>query len=451
MKKASVHTLGCKLNYAETSTIAKQLREEGFELVDMSAQSDLFVLNTCSVTERADRECRQIIRRVRRQSPNAYVVVMGCYAQLQPDAIASIEGVDLVLGTNEKFNLFGFTDANRKEPVPRIHVSSVAGAETTAMASSSDSSDRTRVFLKIQDGCDYGCAFCTIPLARGASRSVPIADILAQAARAARDGNKEVVLTGVNVGDYGKKLGQSLLKLLEALIGVEGIERIRISSIEPNLLDDHLMDFWLVQPKLCKHFHIPLQSGNDHTLRSMRRRYLRDFYADRVQRIAAHSPGVGIGADVLVGFPGETDELFEQTYRFMRDLPLTYFHVFTYSERPKTPAIEFGKKVEPRIRSERSERLRMLGIRKRRAFHESLIGKTCQVLFESEMDKEGASGLTEQYARVVVKSNSTLVNMILPVRIVEAQNEKCLGILQNQQMYLQHIRGNSSCEVMPAL
>lgn len=451
MKKASVHTLGCKLNFAETSTIAKQLREEGFELVDMSVQSDLFVLNTCSVTERADRECRQIIRRVRRQSPNAYVVVMGCYAQLQPEAIASIEGVDLVLGTNEKFDLFAFADVRRKEHVPRIHVSSIAEAESTSMASSADSSDRTRVFLKIQDGCDYSCAFCTIPLARGASRSLSREDILAQTSEAACGGYKEIVLTGVNVGDYGKKRGLSLLRLLEDIVRVEGIERIRISSIEPNLLDDELMDFWLEEPKLCKHFHIPLQSGNDRTLRSMRRRNLTDFYANRVQRIVSHSPNVGIGADVLVGFPGETDELFEQTYKFMRDLPLTYFHVFTYSERPNTPAIGFGDKVEPRIRAERSERLRMLGMRKRRAFHDSLVGRTCQVLFESEIGNDWASGLTEEYARVVVKSVSTPVNQILPVRILEAQNDKCIGILPDGEISMQHNTRNSSCEVMPAL
>lgn len=445
MKTVALHTLGCKLNFAETSSIGKQFRDRGYRVVDASEESDVFVLNTCSVTERADRECRQLIRRVRRKSPNAYVIVMGCYAQLKPETIASIDGVDLVLGAKEKFNLFDFADTTFRTKVPGIHVSAIADVTNIGFAASSDSFDRTRAFLKIQDGCDYSCSFCTIPLARGASRSIPIPDLEAQAQQIVAQGFKEIVLTGVNVGDYGKKIGTDLLSLLRFLVVIDGIERIRISSIEPNLLTDELLEFWISEAKLCKHFHIPLQSGNDAILRLMRRRYLTDMYERRVLEIKSMNSEAGIGADVLVGFPGETPDLFEEAFDFLRDLPLTYLHVFTYSERPNTPAIHFGNVVEPRIRAERSERLRMLGVRKRRLFNESFVGKTVNVLFEHEPEKGMWSGLTEQYVRVIVKSKDSIENQVLPTQVTAATNENCVGELNFP------VEDNSNTETNPEL
>jgi threonylcarbamoyladenosine tRNA methylthiotransferase MtaB len=427
MKRVALHTLGCKLNYAETASIGRQFLDRGFELVDFSEPSDVFVLNTCSVTERADRECRQLIRRVRRNSPDAYVIVMGCYAQLRPEEIKAIEGVDLVLGAKEKFNLFEFTQTATKESEAKVHVSRISDVESFGTASSSESSDRTRAFLKIQDGCDYSCSFCTIPLARGASRSIPIEDIRSQAIQIASQGYKEIVLTGVNVGDYGRKIQTNLLSLLRRLVTIEGLERIRVSSIEPNLLTDDLVGFWLSERKLCKHFHIPLQSGDDVILASMRRRYQTDYYAERIERIKSVAPEACVGADVLVGFPGETSGMFDQTYRFLRDLPLSYFHTFTYSERPNTAAIQYNGRIEPRERAERSERLRMLGVRKRRIFHESFVGKSVDVLFEHEQEKGWWSGFTEHYVRVMTKCSEPIPNEIHPVKIVSANNENCIG------------------------
>jgi len=429
MKTVALHTLGCKLNFAETATIGKQFRERGFTVVDASEPSDVFVLNTCSVTERADRECRQLIRRVRRRSPHAYVVVTGCYAQLRPEEIKSIEGVDLVLGTKEKFDLFAFTRAEEKEGVTKVHVSTIAEAEDLGRACSADSSDRTRAFLKIQDGCDYSCSFCTIPLARGTSRSAPVEEVRAQAVQIAGHGYKEIVLTGVNVGDYGKKVNTNLLSLLHQIVTIDGIERIRISSIEPNLLTDDLLRFWLSEDKLCKHFHIPLQSGNDTILASMRRRYRTSTYASLVEKIKSVVPNACVGADVLVGFPGETQTHFEHTYRFLRGLPLSYLHTFTYSERPGTVATQLVGRVEPRERAERSERLRMLGIRKRRLFHETFVGKTVEVLFEREQEAGWWSGFTDEYIRVVARFDGTMTNEIHRATIVRANNENCVGEL----------------------
>lgn len=430
MKKVALHTLGCKLNFAETASMGNQFRERGYQLVDSSERSDVFVLNTCSVTERADRECRQLIRRVRRNFPGTYIIVMGCYAQLRPEAIASIEGVDLVLGTKEKFNLFDFTDARYKEEKTRVQVSPIGETESIGRGSSADSKDRTRVFLKIQDGCDYSCSFCTIPLARGFSRSVAVEDILDQSREISEQGYREIVLTGVNVGDYGRKVDIDLLSLLKRLVTVDGIERIRVSSIEPNLLSDELLDFWLSDKKLCKHFHIPLQSGSDTILRFMRRRYLTDLYSSRIERIRNVCPDAGIGADVLVGFPGETEDLFDETYRFLREQRLSYLHVFTYSERPNTPAARFEDRIEPRIRAERSERLRMLGLRMRRMFHEMFVGRIVNVLFELKDGTGGWSGFTDHYVRVKANSLLPLANEIVRVKILEAQNGSCIGVVQ---------------------
>lgn len=430
MKRAAFHTLGCKLNFAETSTIGRQFSERGYQLVAIDEPADVCVINTCSVTERADRECRQIVRRALRHSPNAYVVVVGCYAQLQPDEIASIEGVDLVLGAKEKFNLFDFTGDFRKNHSAQVVVTPIQQVNNFGFASSAGFGDRTRAFLKIQDGCDYNCAFCTIPLARGTSRSVPVQEIISQAQDIVRQGYKEIVLTGVNVGDYGKKIGMDLLSLLRELVKIEELKRIRVSSIEPNLLNDTLMAFWLESDKVCKHFHIPLQSGTDDVLKRMRRRYLTDWYANRVERIKTANPDAGIGVDVIVGFPGETDQLFEETYRFLNELPVSYLHVFTYSERPNTPAAVFPDQVEPRVRFTRSEMLRVLSLKKRNVFHQSFVGKTVDVLFESDQDKGTMTGLTSEYVRVKVRTDRDLVNQLLPVKITRADHEACEGFLQ---------------------
>ncbi|MGA9406094.1 MAG: MiaB/RimO family radical SAM methylthiotransferase, partial [Bacteroidota bacterium] len=310
MKRVSFHTLGCKLNYAETASLEKQFVDRGYTIVPFSEQSDVCVINTCSVTDRADRECRQLVRRACRTSPGSFVAVLGCYAQLQPEEVASIDGVDLVLGASEKFHLFTYSEKFQKFDSPRIFVSPISDASDFGPAYSGAADERTRAFLKIQDGCDFNCSFCTIPLARGKSRSQSIEDCLLQAKNLVDQGYREIVLTGVNVGDYGKHHNVSLLKLLGELEMIEGLERIRMSSIEPNLLSEELLDFWISSKKICNHFHIPLQSGSDEILKKMRRRYTATDYRDLVNAIRKHSPDAGIGADVIVGFPGETDDLF---------------------------------------------------------------------------------------------------------------------------------------------
>jgi threonylcarbamoyladenosine tRNA methylthiotransferase MtaB len=429
MRKVAIHTLGCKLNFAESSTIAGQFRSHGYQVVGIDDPADVCVINTCSVTQRADRECRQIVRRALRHSPNAYVIVAGCYAQLRPDQLAEIPGVDLVLGTAEKFGIFQYSNDFIKSECAKTFVSPIKSADTFDPASSAGSDDRTRAFLKIQDGCDYSCAFCTIPLARGGSRSMPVDSIATQARTAVDTGYREIVLTGVNVGDYGTKIGTSLVALLKELVQVEGLERIRISSVEPNLVTDELLSLWAANSKICNHFHIPLQGGNDYILRGMRRRYLTEQYRDRISRIRTLLPDAGIGADVITGFPGETDELFEETYNFLVDLPISYLHVFTYSERPNTMALTMAGKVEPRIRFERSEMLRNLSERKKRAFHEKFVGSTREVLFEEKLSTGEWTGLTGEYVRVKVSSPGDLSNTTRLVRIVELQEAYCAGTL----------------------
>ncbi len=434
MRRVAVHTLGCKLNFAETSTIAGQFRAQGYEVVGIDDGADVCIINTCSVTERADRECRQMVRRALRHSPDAYVIVAGCYAQLRPAEIAAIPGVDLVLGTKEKFHVFEHAEGFQKAPQSRTFVGSVESMDVADQASSLGFSDRTRAFLKVQDGCDYSCAFCTIPLARGASRSVAVFDVVNEAKRVVQEGYREIVLTGVNVGDYGHKNGTSLPRLLSELVDIDGLDRIRISSIEPNLLTDELLALWKLNTKLCKHFHIPLQGGNDDLLKAMRRRYLTDLYADRVRTVRELLPEAGIGADVIVGFPGETDDLFSKTYRFLVDLPISYLHVFTYSERPNTPASDFPGRVEPRIRSERSEMLRILSSRKRDVFHSSFMNKNVKVLFEDQAVNGNWSGLTGEYVRVKVGSIKDLSNRILEVKINGLEGECCTGRLVDTQL-----------------
>ncbi|MCX6135636.1 MAG: tRNA (N(6)-L-threonylcarbamoyladenosine(37)-C(2))-methylthiotransferase MtaB [Ignavibacteriales bacterium] len=429
MRKVAVHTLGCKLNFAESSTIARQFRSHGYEVVAIDEPADVCVINTCSVTERADRECRQVVRRALRHSPNAYVIVAGCYAQLRPEQLAAIPGVDLVLGTSEKFEIFRYSKDFIKSECSRTFVAPVKNADTFLEASSVGSNDRTRAFLKIQDGCDYSCAFCTIPLARGASRSTPIPAILSQAKSVVAEGYQEVVLTGVNVGDYGTKIGTSLAELLGQLALIDGLSRIRISSVEPNLLTDDLISLWAANPKICNHFHIPLQGGNDDILRGMRRRYLTDLYRSRVERIQSLIPEAGIGADVIAGFPGETDEIFEQTYKFLVELPISYLHVFTYSERPNTAALTLPSRIEPRVRFQRSEMLRNLSLKKRQAFLGGLTGSTRDVLFEEKLPSGEWTGLTGEYARVRVKTDADLSNQIKRIEITHPEGEDCIGKL----------------------
>ena len=429
MKRIALHTLGCKLNYAETAAIGKQFTGIGYTVVGIDDGADIVVINSCSVTASADRECRQLVRRSLRHSPNAFVAVVGCYAQLQAEQLAAIPGVDLVLGTQDKFSLLNFIDNGKKKTHTEISVSCIGETNGFGLASSAGFEDRTRTFLKVQDGCDYSCTYCTIPLARGKSRSAVLSDILRQAKEAVELGYKEVVLTGVNVGDYGRNDDTNLLALLKQLITIDGLFRIRISSIEPNLLTDELLDFWFAEEKLCNHWHIPLQSGSDTILRLMQRRYLTKLYTNRVERIKSHVPDAGIGTDIIVGFPGESHELFEETYTYLTNLPVTYFHVFSYSERPNTPASRFIQKIDPSIKAKRSKRLHTLGNQKRNDFYHCFIGETIPVLFESVNSDGFVSGLTEEYIRVDMKSYSNITNTILHVTIQEASAEKCIGIM----------------------
>jgi threonylcarbamoyladenosine tRNA methylthiotransferase MtaB len=426
MKNVALHTLGCKVNYSETSTIGRQFVERGYRIVSPEQPCDIYVLNTCSVTERADKECRQIIRRMLRHSPNAYVVVVGCYAQLQPGQIASIEGVDLVLGAKEKFNIFEHADDFRKGRKTQIYVSCIDEPLDFIPSSSGDVEGRTRAFLKVQDGCDYSCTFCTIPLARGKSRSLPVDELLKQGRTLAGNGYREIVLTGVNIGDYGSQSETSFFDLLKSLEELP-VDRLRISSIEPNLLTKEMVDYLLASEKYCNHFHIPLQSGNDAVLKKMRRRYLRDHYRELVEYIKTIDPDAGIGADVLVGFPGETEAAFNDTYSFLVDLPISYLHVFTYSEREKTPAIEYADPVDMHERHRRNEMLRILSLKKRQAFASTFLGRSLPVLFETAGEYSNKTGLTRNYLRVETNSEIPQTNEIHEVRITGVYPAHCSG------------------------
>jgi threonylcarbamoyladenosine tRNA methylthiotransferase MtaB len=429
MKRVALHTLGCKLNYAETATVGRQFLEQGYTVVDIDQSADVVVINTCSVTENADRECRQIVRRALRHSPHAFVAVIGCYAQLQPGELASIGGVDLVLGTKEKFDVLKFLGSGTKKERTEINVSCIDDVRETELASSLGYDERTRAFLKIQDGCDYQCSFCTIPRARGGSRSVPLSIAVGQAGEIAKAGYKEIVLTGVNVGDYGRTIGQNLFSLVRELVKVDGIERIRISSIEPNLLTDELLDFWFSEKKMCKHWHIPLQSGSDAVLNGMKRRYRRALYGEKTEKIKSAYPHAGIGADVIVGFPSETDEFFHETYEFVSELPITYLHVFSYSPRPGTEAQGLKHQVPLQKRMERSERLRRMGSEKKKQFAGIWKEKIVPVLFETKKNGDIFSGFTEEYVRVEVQSDRDIHNQILPAAIHTVRDEHCEGRL----------------------
>ncbi|PCJ81504.1 MAG: tRNA (N(6)-L-threonylcarbamoyladenosine(37)-C(2))-methylthiotransferase MtaB [Bacteroidetes bacterium] len=409
--KVAFHTLGCKLNFSETSTVARQLGENGFARVSIDERPDVVVINTCSVTDNADSKCRNFVRRSLKSNPFAYIVVIGCYAQLKPDEISAIEGVDLVLGANEKFNLPSLLkDLTKRKEGEKGTIKAGNIKEVRDFIPGFSSGDRTRTFLKVQDGCDYFCAFCTIPLARGRSRSGTIEKTLVEAKKAIELGAKEVVLTGVNIGDFGKANNETLLELITELDKLDGIERYRISSIEPNLLTEEIIDFVASSNKFQPHFHIPLQSGSDEILSTMRRRYRTDLYRSRIEYIRRKMPHAGIGVDVIVGFPGECDSSFQETYDFINSLNISYLHVFTYSERPKTTALRIDDVIPISIRQERNKLLRILSLKKQRSHYENFIGKTRTVLIESSEDDGLRYGYTPEYVRVAVKANEFIAN-----------------------------------------
>jgi threonylcarbamoyladenosine tRNA methylthiotransferase MtaB len=419
MKSVSLHTLGCKLNYSETSTIAKDFSSKGFKLNNYGEPSDIFVLNTCSVTDNADKECRQIVRSVIRDNPKTYVIVTGCYAQLQPGQIAEIEGVDLVLGINEKFKLFDYIDNFEKKELSCIHHTEINEVKDFDEAFSADTDSRTRAFLKIQDGCNYKCTFCTIPLARGISRSLPIDKVIDNAKKIIDAGYREIVLTGVNTGDYNYENSNNNLRLIDVLNELDklNIDRIRISSIEPNLLTDEIISFAKNSDKYCNHFHIPMQSGDNEILKLMKRRYNKEFYRDLIYKLNDEIKDVGIGVDVITGFPGEEDSNFDNTYNFLDTLPVSYLHVFNYSERKNTGAILLNGKVDVRKRKNRSELLRRLSERKKLDFYTQYSGTTQSVLFESKSDDGYIEGYTSNYIRV--RSGYAIENEIRSVTLTE--------------------------------
>jgi threonylcarbamoyladenosine tRNA methylthiotransferase MtaB len=419
--------LGCKLNFSETSTIARDLQQAGFEKVDFDTSADLYVINTCSVTDNADKKCRQVVRQALKSNPNAYIAVVGCYAQLQPEEIAAIPGVDLVLGASEKFKLPEYITDLHKNDKGAIHSCEIDQADF--YVGSYAIGDRTRAFLKVQDGCDYKCTYCTIPLARGISRSDTLENVLLNAKEIADQGIREIVLTGVNIGDYGKgefgnkKHEHTFLELVQALDQVPGIARYRISSIEPNLLQNETIDFVAGSKRFVPHFHIPLQSGSNEILGLMRRRYRRELYEERVERIREKMPQACIGVDVIVGFPGETENHFMDTYNFLHGLDISYLHVFTYSERPNTPAASMDGSVPAEVRARRSKMLRSLSEKKRRAFYEKHLGMEFEVLFEGENKKGYIHGFTENYIKVKAPWNPDLVGTTHRVVLTELDGD----------------------------
>lgn len=427
-KTVAFHTLGCKLNFAETSTIARQLIGAGYQKVDFDEPANVYVINTCSVTDNADKECKYHVKRAVKANPDGLVVVLGCYAQLKPEEISAIDGVDLVLGATEKFNLLNFLDDLKKtENYAEIHSCEVADADF--FIGSYSIGDRTRAYLKVQDGCDYKCTYCTIPQARGISRSDTIENIVKNAKEIAEKGIKEIVLTGVNIGDYGKgefgnkRHEHTFLDLVKELNKVEGIERIRISSIEPNLLKDETIYLVANSQSFVPHFHIPLQSGCDDILKKMKRRYLTPLYVSRVNKIREKLPNACIGVDVIVGFPGETEEKFLETYNFLADLPISYLHVFTYSERDNTEAVEMEGVVPISERKKRNKMLRILSEKKKMAFYQTQLGKTLPVLWEHEEKNGMMFGFTDNYVRVQKPFNPASINQIEMVRLEKISPE----------------------------
>ncbi len=424
MKKVAFHTLGCKLNFSETSTIARLFEEQGYQKVDFKEPSDVYVINTCSVTANADKECKQIVKAALNVSPEAYVVIVGCYAQLKPEEISNIEGVDLVLGASEKFKLLNYLNDLTKKSKAEIYSCEIEEANFFVDAYSFG--DRTRVFLKVQDGCDYNCSFCTIPLARGSSRSDTVINAVKNAHDIAKQNVKEIVLTGVNLGDFGNnesktsnRKEETFFDLVKELDKVEGIERFRISSIEPNLLKDEIIEYVAQSKRFVPHFHIPLQSGSNKMLKAMRRRYLRELYSERVAKIKTLMPQCCIGVDVIVGFPGESDEDFLETYNFLNELNISYLHVFTYSERDNTDAINLKDVVPVAIRKKRNKMLRILSAKKIRHFYEQHLGDTRTVLFEGDNKDGFMHGFTDNYIKVKTPFNPDLINQLKQVTLKE--------------------------------
>ncbi len=426
-KKVAFYTLGCKLNFSETSTIARDFQNEGFKRVEFDDCADIYVINTCSVTDNADKRFKSVVKSALKMNEDAFLIAIGCYAQLKPEELANINGVDLVLGATEKFKVLDYIEDLSKNRMGEIHSCEIDEADF--YVGSYSIGDRTRAFLKVQDGCDYKCTYCTIPLARGISRSDTLDNVLANAKEISGKGIKEIVLTGVNIGDYGKgefgnkKHEHTFLDLVKALDTVEGIHRIRISSIEPNLLKNETIDFVSRSKSFVPHFHIPLQSGSDELLKNMKRRYPSSLYTNRVKMIKTLMPHACIGVDVIVGFPGETDDLFLETYQFLSDLDISYLHVFTYSERPDTEAVEMEGVVPLKVRNKRSKMLRGLSVKKRRAFYESQLGETRTVLFEGENKKGYIHGFTENYVKVKAPWNPDLVNSLHFVKLTNIEKD----------------------------
>ncbi|CAI9429770.1 tRNA (N(6)-L-threonylcarbamoyladenosine(37)-C(2))-methylthiotran sferase MtaB [Candidatus Ornithobacterium hominis] len=432
LKSVAFYTLGCKLNFSETSTIARNLKENGYHEVNFDDKSDVYVINTCSVTNNADKECRQIVKKARQTNPDGFIVVVGCYAQLKPHEIAALDGVDLVLGAKEKFNIAHFLKALKKSEEAVVHSCEIEEADFYESAYSIG--DRTRAFLKVQDGCDYKCTYCTIPLARGISRSDSIENILQKADEIASQGIKEIVLTGVNIGDYGKgefgnkKHDNTFLELVERLDKETKVERLRISSIEPNLLKNELIEYTLNSQRFVPHFHVPLQSGCDELLKKMKRRYLTALYRERVAKIKEIMPNACIGVDVIVGFPGETEENFMETYHFLNELPVSYFHVFTYSERDDTPAATMENPVPIKLRKKRNKMLRILSEKKKMEFYRSQLGTEHVVLWESENKNGKIEGYTENYVRVQTNFDEKLINQKMDVNLAYIDNNGVVEI-----------------------
>ncbi len=435
-QRVSFHTLGCKLNFSESSTIARHFEQGGFERVEPNEESDICIINSCSVTEHSDKKCRNLIRKLHRRNPNAVIAVTGCYAQLKPHDIASIEGVDIVLSNNDKGDLYRRVAAlvsreDCEDGVSRATpmVTSCETEELTNFFAAFSSGDRTRAFLKVQDGCDYKCAYCTIHYARGKSRNAPIAEVVAQAKKIAEAGQQEIVITGINTGDFGRTTGEKFIDLLRALNDVEGIERYRISSIEPNLLTDEIIEFCAASPKFQHHFHIPLQSGSDRVLGLMRRRYVAAKFIDRIEQIRRYMPDAFIGIDVIVGFPGEGEQEFQQTYSLLSLLSPSFLHIFPFSERRGTPAVDFEGKVPPNVAAERAAKLEELNQILHKKFCDKAIGQSQEVLFESTMRGGMMVGYTGEYRRVKAKYDKNLINKIVKVKITTTDETKVADLI----------------------
>ena len=436
-KKVAFYTLGCKLNFSESSAIGRQFNDAGFETVAFTDQADVYLINTCSVTDHADKKCRKVVKEALKHSPNAYIAVVGCYAQLKPKEISEIPGVDIVLGAAEKFMIIDYITDLTKQEKTLIFNQDISEAKN--FISSYSLGERTRTFLKVQDGCDYTCSFCTIPLARGASRSDTIPHVIEQANEIAASGVKEIVLTGVNLGDFGIINGireNKFFDLLQALDQVDGIDRIRISSIEPNLLSDEIIEFVSQSNKFVPHFHIPLQSGCNKVLALMRRRYKREVYAERVTKIKTLMPDCCIGVDVIVGFPDETQEDFLDTYNFLNELNVSYLHVFTYSERENTAAAEMKGAVPGALRAERSKMLHILSEKKRRAFYQTQVGKSTQVLFEADHKNGFMHGFSRNYVKVRAPYDPLLINDIKQVKFENIASDGDMEISESVEIFV---------------